>query len=199
MGTMTKDDRGVSLQWVDSTPAAPPAGQGTPVGSGIDGTGRSRFSTVPIGSVAYGSCGTDGVMVDGTIYIADIFIPRNFTVTGIGMLQGSVSATDKYIYALFESAGGLPVATTDLAGVIADGGTNAFLEIPLTTPYYATGPARYWIGVQCNGTTTKNRKIAASTFFDVLTTSYTGTFGTIAALTVPNSFSATKGHFSYVY
>ncbi len=215
--TVTTDSAGVPLQVTDETPDTPQhsgdrtiardlaigrnlsvAGTLTP-SAGVVGSAKSYPSTIPIGSVAYGSLGTDGVMVANTIYVGDIFVPVNTTLTGIGMLQGSTSATDKYIYYLFAAAGGPAIATTDLTGTIADGATNAFLEIPFTAPYAAIGPARYWIGVQCNGTTTKNRKVAASTYL-LLCKSYTSTgFGTVNALTVPTSFAATTAPIAYVY
>lgn len=202
---------GVPVSVSDDSPRSPVAsgaqainGALTVVGTltasaGMVATGRSRYSTIPIGAVAYGSLGTDGVMVAGTIYVADIFIPRNITLTGIGMLQGTTSATDKYIYALFGSAGGAALVTTALAGVVADGGTDAFQEIAFTATYAAIGPARYFIGIQCNGTSTKNRKVAAATYIDVLSKSYTGAFGTIGALTVPTTFVATTAPIAYVY
>lgn len=164
---------------------------------GIVATGRLRYSTVPIGSVAYGSMGTDSVQVAGSIYVADMAIPRTMTITGIGVLNGSTVGTDKVIYGLYADTG-LLLATTALAGTTTSG-ANAFQEIALTAPIIVRGPARFAIVVQFNGTTDKLRKIAASTFIDVMTQSQTGTFGTIPSIAYSDTFTANVGPIAYVY
>ncbi len=208
--TVVTDAAGIPLYVTDDSPATPTApgartlsggttflGAITPSG-GVASTGRSLYSTTPIGGVAYGSLGNDAVSVSGTIYVAEIFIPRNFTVTGIGVLTGSTTTADKAIVALFASAGGAAVATSDLAGTTLVG-TDNFQEIPLTATYAAVGPARFWVAFQLNGTTNKMRRIAVSTYLDSRTKSYTGTFGTITSLTVPTGVVANVGPFAYVY
>ena len=169
----------------------------TTMTGGLVATGRSKYSTVPIGSVAYGSFGGDTAYVAGTIYIADIFIPRNITLTGVGVLNGTAVGTDKLIVALFNSAG-TKVANSALAGTTASG-TDAFQEIAFTGTYAAVGPARYWIGVQCDGTTAKGRMVVTSTFIDVLTKSTAGSFGTVGNQTVPTTFTTAVGPIAYVY
>jgi hypothetical protein len=173
------------------------AGVITPT-SGIAGTGKSRFSTVPIGFTAYGSFGTNTTLVAGTIYWAEVFIPRNVTLTGIGVLNGATVGTDKWIVGLYGSAGGAVLANSALAGATASG-ADAFQELAFTATYAAVGPARYWIAFQSNGTTAKIRTIAVNTFVDVLTDSDTGSFGILTALTAPTTFTADLGPIAYVY
>jgi hypothetical protein len=173
------------------------AGVVTP-SSGIANSGPSKYTTVPIGHVAYASMGTNTTLVAGTTYWAELFIPRNMTVTGIGVLNGATVGTNKWIVALYPSAGGAAAANSALAGVTSSG-ANAFQEIAFTGTYAAVGPARYWVAFQSNGTTDTLRTIAASTFVDVLTTSATGSFGTLPSLTVPTTFAADKGPIAYVY
>lgn len=165
---------------------------------GLACTGRSIYTTVPIGSVAYGSFGAAVNPVAGTIYITEIFIPRNVTLTGIGILKAGTVGTNKVNVALFTSAGGATVANSVLTGT-ALLGANTFQQIPFTGTYAAVGPARYWIAVQADGATDNIRMIAASTFVDVLTKSYAGAFGTISALTPPTTFTPSVGPISYVY
>ena len=75
------------------------------------------------------------------------------------------------------------MANTALAGVVA-ASTNAFqAAIALTSPY-AAAAGEYFIGVQTNGTTTRLRTIATATYLQMLTTSQTGVFGTMAAITL---------------
>ena len=164
---------------------------------GIVSSGRLRYSTVPIGSVAYGSMGTDSVQVAGTLYVADMAIPRAMTITGIGVLNGSTVGTDKVIYGLYADTGVL-LASTALAGTTTSG-ANAFQEIALTAPIFVRGPARFAIVVQYNGTTDKMRKIAPSTFIDVMTQDETGTFGTIQNIAYNDTFTANVGPIAYVY
>lgn len=172
------------------------SGAYTPAG-GIESTGRFRYSTVPVGSVAYGSFGTNTTLVSGTIYWADVYIPRNFTVTGIGVLNGATVGTNNGLVGLYDSAGTL-LGNSALAGAVT-AGANAFQQRALLTPYEAVGPGRYWVAYQANGTTDTLRTVAASTFIDVLTKSATGTFGTLTALTPPTTFTADVGPIAYVY
>ena len=164
---------------------------------GIVASGRLRYSTVPIGSVAYGSMGTDSVQVAGTLYVADMAIPRAMTITGIGVLNGSTVGTDKVIYGLYADTGVL-LASTALAGTTTSG-ANAFQQIALTAPIFVRGPARFAIVVQYNGTTDKMRKIAANTFIDVMTQDEVGVFGTIQSVSYDNTFTADIGPIAYVY
>jgi len=159
---------------------------------------RSKFPTVPIGSVAYGSFGTNTTPVAGTIYWAEVFIPRPMVITGIGVLNGGTVGTDKHVVGLYKTNGGAVLANSALAGVTTSG-ANAFQEVALTATYSAEGPARYWVALQMNGTTDRFRSIAASTFVDVLTDSDTGSFGTLTSLTAPTTFTADVGPIAYVY
>lgn len=154
-----------------------------------------KVTNIPIGSVAYGSLGTNTTPVAGTIYFTQINLPA-MTVTNIGCLNGGTAATDKLIYGLYNSAGTL-VANTALAGVLA-ANADTFQQIALTATYTAVA-GQYYIGWQTNGTTTRVRTIAASTFIQMLTTSQTGTFGTMAAIgTIPTTVTADVGPICYV-
>jgi len=166
--------------------------------SGMGVSGRSRYSTVPVGSVAYSSFGTDKSLVAGTIYVAEVFIARNITVTGVAILNGATVGTDKWIVGLYASAGGAAVANSALAGTTS-AGANAFQAVAFTGTYAAVGPARYWIVLQSNGTTDTIRTVAAATFIDVLTTAAAGSFGTLPSLTPPTTFTADWGPVAYVY
>ena len=155
-----------------------------------------RYSTIPLGDVAYGSLGTSTTPVNGTIYWAEINIARLKGLTGIGILNAATVGTDAVIGALYNSAGTL-VANTALAGTTT-AGANVFQEVAFTSTYIADS-GRYWVAIQFNGTTDRFRTIAASTFVDVKTTSATGVFGTLTALTVPTTFTADKGPIAYLY
>lgn len=157
----------------------------------------SRNANINIGNVAYGSLGTSGVSVAGTTYVSEIYIPRSRTVTGMGLLNGTIVGTDNVIYALYGPGGGKPLAWTALAGTLS-AGADAFQEIAFTSPRRLTNDGRYWLALQVSGTTATHRRMAANTFLN-RTTSFTGTFGTLGVLTEPTTFTATAGPIGYVY
>lgn len=168
----------------------------TPNG-GIVGTTLGRISNIPIGDVAYASIGTNTTPVSGTIYVAEVFLPANKTITGIGILNGATVGTDSGIAALYSSAGAL-LASSALAGAVT-AGANAFQEFTLTAPYAAVGPAKYLIAYQVNGTTTRFRSIAVSTYLN-FTISQAGVFGTLAAISpVPTATVADVGPVAYLF
>lgn len=150
----------------------------------------ATYSTIPIGSVAYGSLGTNTTPVAGTIYWTSFQLPIDKTITNIECMNGGTAGTDKLLYAIYNGTSGALIANTATAGVTASG-TDSFQSIALTAPITASA-GRYFIAWQTNGTTTRFRTVAASTFITVASASATGTFGTLTALTVPTTFTADK-------
>lgn len=153
----------------------------------------SSICTVPVGSVAYGSMGTSittGVTTSGT---ASIWVPNTSIFTSITALNGSaVDGASKKIYVLYDAAGAV-LANTAVAGTLASG-NDAFQSIALTATRIVLGPALYGISIQDDTTDTNGlRAIAASTFNNVVTSSPTTTFGTVAAITFPTTFTADLG------
>lgn len=146
--------------------------------------------------------GTDTAGHTTTVFLTQMFIPVNCTLTGIGIFNGSAN-TDKYVVALFNSAG-TAVANSATAGT-ASSGTDTFQEIAFTGTYASLGPATYWVGLYTNGTTVRFNSIPAAAPYLLtrqfgLAGSVTGqTFGTVASVTLPTTFTADKGPFSYVY
>lgn len=160
-------------------------------------TGRKKYSTAPIGVTAYGATGADVVHVNGSLYEAEIFIPRNMILTGIGLLNGTLVGTNSLIVALYNNIGIL-VANSALAGV-ASAGANSFQQIPFTAAYTAFGPGSYYIAIQSNGGVDTIRCIAANTFIDCDCQIDAGVFGTLPNISPPASFAANTGPFAYVY
>lgn len=162
-------------------------------------TGRSAYSTVPIGSVAYSSMGTNTTPVAGTIYWAELQVARNITISNIYILNGGTVGTDKGIAAIYD-VNGILLTNSALAGATTSGANTfqAYAPATSTGTYDLVGPARYFVAYQTNGTTDRFRTIATATFIDVLTTSATGAFGTLTGLTPPTTFTADKGPIAYV-
>lgn len=146
--------------------------------------GMQSFSLLTSFNLSTGlNVGTSATPVAGTQYYDTIEIPTTFIATGISFLNGAVIGTDKAMAALHR-ADGVRVATSATAGVTTVG-LNAFQDLPFTATYLITGPARYWIDLQLNGTTTRYAAIPNSLtgtgglFAGVLGSSFLGTFGTI--------------------
>jgi hypothetical protein len=159
-----------------------------------------KASNIPIGTVAYGSLGTSAVHVAGSIYAAEQHLTGFKTVTGLGMLNGATVGTDNLIYLLLD-ANGKVLATTALAGTLS-AGANAFQQIAFTAPI-SLKPGRYFIALQCNGTTATTRRIAASTYLNFASVT-AGTFGTglsvgTALITPPTTTAADAGPIGYMY
>lgn len=152
---------------------------------------NTAFCTVPIGSVAYASFGASTATVAGTEFVSSIYVPQTTLFTGLRVLQGTVG-TDKWIATLRDAAGNL-LANSATAGQ-STVGSNTIVAWNFTGTIIVPGPARYFVGLQSNGTADTMSLQAASTFVDTLTTSATGTFGTITStFTVPTTFTANKG------
>jgi len=169
---------------------------------------RVKFTNVPVGSVAYGSFGSvrlpwSGELMIGTLFLTDLVIPRDMTVTGIGILNGATCGTDKYALWLFDGSG-LAIGNTDLAGTTCSG-TDAFQEIAITSEV-AIKAGLYHVGARVNGSTDRTRFVAASTFPDVRTSLtqhssiLVGSFGsTIFGIPTPTTFTAAQAPIVYVY
>ena len=169
-----------------------------PTSGSVLATGRFRYPTITFGSTAYGSLGTAVSSVAGTVYIADVYVERDFTATGVGILNAGTVGTSLGIVGLYSAAGNL-LANSALAGAVT-AGANAFQQRAFTATIKLLGPAQYFVAYQANSNTDNFRAIAASTFVDVVTTSTTGAFGTMpATITVPTTFTADVGPAAYLY
>jgi hypothetical protein len=124
--------------------------------------------------------------------LTEIFIPSNATLTGACMLMGSGASTDKWFPVLYNSAG------TALANGALTGATLGTASTLNCQAFLATaavvGPQTYYIGIQTNGTTANEIYLYAT---GSLPTNYgcgqvADTFGTVAAVTVPTTFTAAK-------
>ena len=159
---------------------------------------KLNYQTVPIGSVAYASAGTDTTLVAGTLYYAGVEVRQGFVATGIATMNGGTATTDKGIAALYDAAGNLVASSATAGALVATANIFQSRAFSPGTIYVPAGP--YFIAYQQNGTTATLRTIAVSTFVDTVTSSKTGTFGTLpASLTVPTTVTADVGPYAYIY
>ena len=169
------------------------SGQSTPTYA----QGPSILPNMPLGTAALTAAGTSSVHVAGTLNISEIYVPHWNTWKGIGVLNGTIVGTDNMLVALYGSNGAL-LANSAVAGTLSASAStfqNRDFLFPVTLP-----PGRYFIGVQSNGTTATTNKFVSANGPTVLTTSSTGTFGTVpATITVPTTFTTAVGCVGLLY
>ena len=114
-------------------------------------------------SVAPRLCHTGGmparVSTDGTeldivvteLYVAEVFIDANCTVTGLAVFWGALTNGNAKVM-LFDSAGNR-VAISASTDVSAFTGDSYGTRIAFSAPYAAKGPATYFVGVICDDNT----------------------------------------------
>ena len=145
------------------------------------------------GAVLYTSINSTGTtLVAGTLYCTEIQLPYSKLITGLAVLNGTTVGTDNHLVALYDAGMNL-LANSATAGVLAATASN-YQQISFTTPYYAVGPSQLFGCMQSNGTTATVRMLVTQTQDQYLTTSKTGTFGTIpATITAPTTFTTAVG------
>jgi len=147
--------------------------------------------------LAFASLGTSAVHVAGTWYRAEIQVPHLAQWTGIQVLNGATVGTDNLMVALYDTNGVL-ITNSAVAGVLS-AGANAFQSIAFLTQPILT-PGRYFVAVQCSGTTATTRRWAAANGGNQMTQSTAGTFGTVpASFTPPTTFTADVGPIAALY
>lgn len=134
------------------------------------------------------TAGTDTAGIATQLWVGELRVWKNVSLTGLSYLIGSTGGTDKVIVALYSSAGVL-LANSALAGATV--GTTATMQRVAFTTLYPAGPGLYYVVVSTNGTTAKIRTQA---FGDTNAGVITGqVFGTLpATITVPTTFTASS-------
>jgi len=92
--------------------------------------------------------GTDATPVITEVYIAEVFVPCNMSVTGLANVNGSVASGNLKV-GLADSTGAI-VATS---ASTAMSGTDAYQRVPFTAAYVARGPATYYALLFVDNTT----------------------------------------------
>lgn len=141
--------------------------------------------------------GTDTAFATAVQFVSSVFLPVQKTLTGIGYLVGSVGGTDLAYVVLYDADGNV-LATSASAGATV--GTAATVQkIAFQSSVVANGPAILYCGVQANGATAKLRTVPAETAPWLFAGQVSQTFGTIAAVTEPTTFTAGKAPYLFVY
>lgn len=146
---------------------------------------------------SFATGGTSAVHVAGSWYRGEVFIPYLAQWLGFYVLNGATVGTDNLMIGLWDSAGNL-ITNSAVAGVLSAGANTpqqiAFLTAPILPP------GRYFVGVQCNGTTATTRRIAAGDGAFEMCSVVAGTFGTVpATFTVPTTFTTATSPMVIMY
>jgi hypothetical protein len=136
--------------------------------------------------------GTDVTPSITETYIAEVFIPCTALLTGISLLNGSAVAGN-VLLTIFD-ANGFPVVST---ASTAQAGTAAYQAVPFSAPTTVTGPATYFIGLECSSTSARFRSHIINTMGASKKTGET--YGTVTAITPPTTFTTGLGPIASTY
>lgn len=142
--------------------------------------------------------GTNLSVVVTELYVAEVFIPANCTVTGAAVFWGDATEGNAKVM-LFNSAGTRVAisASTDVSGFTADSyGTR----IAFSATYAAVGPATYYVGVIADTNTNRiNTHTLGSFGAGKITGLVYATESGYASITVPTTFTTGLGPIASLY
>lgn len=155
----------------------------TQLGATVFHSGRSA----PVATTT----GTDTTPVTTETYIVEVFVDHNFKATGVKLLNGSAVAGN--ITAHLYDANGAPIVSS---ASTAQSGTAAYQAFAFSAATDLPGPARYFVGIQCNNTSARFRSHAIGAFIAGKKTGET--YGTATAITT-STFTADLGPICDLY
>jgi hypothetical protein len=137
--------------------------------------------------------GTDATPVATEVYIAQVFISANMSVTGVAVMNGSVASGNIKV-GLADSTGA--VVATSVSTAMS--GTDAYQRIAFTAPFSAVGPATYYVLEFVDNNTAR---INCHTFGDFGASKQTGqTYATgFTTITPPTTFTTALGPIASLY
>lgn len=144
---------------------------------------------------------TDGTNLSAVVtelYVAEVFVPANATITGASVFWGDATEGNAKV-ALFNSAGARVAlsASTDVSGFTADSYGS---RVPFSAPYAAVGPATYYIGVICDSSSNRiNTHVLGDFGAGKITGLVYATEAGYATITVPTTFTTGLGPIASLY
>lgn len=155
----------------------------TLLGSTVFHSGRTAPSTT--------TTGTDTTPATTETYIVEVFVDHNVKLSGVKLLNGSAVAGN--VTAHLYDANGKPMAKS---ASTAQSGTAAYQTFAFSSQIDVPGPARYFVGIQCNNTGARFRSHAVGNFIAGKKTGET--YGTATAITT-STFTADLGPICDLY
>jgi hypothetical protein len=135
--------------------------------------------------------GNDTTPVVTETYIAEITIPKNATLTGIALLNGTVAAGNTCV-ALANSAGTVVASSASTAV----SGTDTYQRIPFSATYKVV-PGTYYVLAQFNNTSNRFNTHIIGNFGASKKTGEV--FATFTTITPPTTFTTAQGTIASVY
>lgn len=145
--------------------------------------------------------GTDTTPAEKKLFVSSIFLPVSKRIKGIGYLVGSVGGTNKVVAGLWDINGTLLAHSSETTEGATVGTAKEKQELELTAPYFAYGPATYFIGITMNGNTARLRTIPKNTIGENLLSKEISitSKNVLANITAPTAVEADKGMVGWVY
>jgi hypothetical protein len=148
------------------------------------------------GAVTDATDGNDTITSATTTYISEINITASKTVNTALVLVGTAGAGNYKIY-LIDWTGNVVAQTASFAVAV----TGQFIGNNFSTSYFANGPGKYFLAVQCDNAASANRirTFPVGGFAAVARTGIT--YGSLAnnAANAPSSFVANVAPIAYIY
>lgn len=136
---------------------------------------------------------SDATPVITEVYIAEIFVPANCTVTGIAVMNGSAVS------------GNIKVGLADSTGVVlatsastAQAGTDTIQRVALTAPLAIKGPGTYYVLLFVDNTTARFNAHVFGTFGAAKQTGQVYATG-FTTITPPTTFTTLQGPVATLY
>lgn len=174
--------------------------------SQVNGDAPALSTLTPSGqSVSPRLCHTGGipaqVSTDGTnatpvateVYIAEVFVPADCSITGVAPFNGAAVSGNMKV-GLADSTGAI-VATS---ASTAQSGTDAYQRVPFTTPYAAQGPATYYVLLFVDNNTARYNAHGFGNFGAAKQTGQTYSAG-FTTITPPTTFAADLAPIASLY
>lgn len=137
--------------------------------------------------------GTDATPVATEVYICEVFVPANVSVTGIAVFNGSVASGNIKV-GLASSAG----AILGTSASTAMSGTDAYQRIDLTAPLAVKGPATYYVLEFVDNNTARINTHTVGNFGASKQTGQVYATG-FTAITAPTTFTTALGAIASLY
>jgi len=193
----------------------------TPIGGTTAAAGRFTTVTPTSGVVAAGGfiasprqCHTGGQQaiettsgtnlndtVASVLYLAEVFVPTNVSVTGASIFNGTAVAGNGKLALFSVAANGTSGTRIAITASTAMSGTTAYQKIAFTGgPIAVVGPATYFVGAIFDTTTHDLRHHSIGSFATGKITGLTySTDSGFATGTMPTAFAASEGPIASLY
>lgn len=150
-----------------------------------------------------GTCGVGHVSGAGTytsqtpaateVYIAEVFVPSNVTITGVAVLNSATISGNMKVG--LANSSGVNVATS---ASTAMSGTSAYQRVPFTGTYAAVGPATYYVEVFYDNATARPNSLTTADCGAAKQTGQTYATG-FTTITAPTTFTTALGPVAGLY